>query len=80
MIRRKSDATLDDVLRSLADVQSDIDTLEKRIRNTSYRAAAHIDGAPSSKREAWEVMRTELINRKNDLLSQIQDLLREDKR
>ena len=78
MIQRKGDATLDDVIRSLADVQSDIDTLEKRIKNTSYRAVAHIDGAPFSKREAWEGMRTELINRKNDLLFQIKDLLRED--
>lgn len=78
MIQRKCDATLDDVLKSLADVQSDIDTLEARIKKTSYKAAATIEGAPFSKREAWEGMRTELINRKNDLLFQIRDLREDD--
>jgi uncharacterized protein YbaR (Trm112 family) len=51
---------------------------KRESKKTSYRAAAHIDGAPFSKREAWEGMRTELISRKNDLLFQIKDLLRED--
>lgn len=74
MIKRKMhDATPEELQQSVDAIDEDLEIIRQRIARSSYRDAISIDNVSFSLLQEWKRQETELTERKNDLLLQIEE-------